>query len=397
MICTISIFLGYLLGSILPAYYFGRLAGVDIRCEGARYAGTINVYQVVGSKAAIATAVFDLAKGIVTILMALAFGAGFHCAQWSGMAAIVGHVLPFYLNFRGGQGVACATGILLYYLSHYLTMGALPWETLLFLAVIVLIFACVAKHGEVISVIVLPVLSYAILIHAPDDDFNLYLVLIAVYIMSVGIYNIVTRKLLVISDAVFLFYWWRVVLRPVAVLFILYYVHYSRKATLLLIGAVSFIFLYLDFVRLRSKRINQELITKVQPLFKIKEQGRLSSMSFFMVAAFLTVLFFDKMIAIASLMFLIFGDLFAKIFGLAYGKHRLFHKTIEGSLAYFASALIGIYILTTAMQAPLPLLVVGAIAATIVESLPLRIDDNFSVAIVSGTVMTIAQGLGIGI
>lgn len=387
----VSISLGYLIGSILPAYFFGRRVGVDIRSEGAKYAGTINVYHVVNRRAAIATAIFDLAKGIVVVQAALALGACFDCAQWSGLAAIAGHVLPFYLNFRGGQGVACATGLLLYYLSHYIAVGALPFDALAFGAVIVLIFVYVARHGEVISVIVLPVLCYAILIHSSGDKFNVYLILVSLYIMAVGCYNITTRKLFVISDPLFRRHWWRVVLRPVATVFILYYWHYSQNATLLLVGAVGFVFLFLDLVRLRSARINRELMTKVQPLFKKKEQGRFSSMSWFMASAFLTILLFEKTIAIASLMFLIFGDLFAKIFGLAYGKHRLFDKTLEGSLAYLAAAIIGVYILITTIQASLPLLVLGAIVATIVEVLPLPIDDNFSVAMLSGSTMTIAQ------
>lgn len=397
MICLVSISLGYLIGSILPAYYFGRLVGVDIRSEGAKYAGTINVYHVVDRKAAIATAIFDLAKGIVVVQVAAAFGSNFHCAQWSGLAAIVGHVLPFYLNFRGGQGVACATGLLLYYLSHYIAIGALPLEALAFLVVIVLIFVYVARHGEVISVIILPVLCYVIFVHSSGDAFNLYLALISLYILAVGIYNIKARKLFVIADPLFRRHWWRVVLRPVATVFVLFYWHYSKNATLLLIGAVGFIFLFVDLVRLRSERINRELMTRVQPLFKKKEQGRFSSMSLFMGSAFLTVLMFDKTIAIASLIFLIFGDLFAKIFGMAYGKHRLFDKTWEGSLAYLAAAIIGVYVLTTTIPASMLLLVIGAITATLVEVLPLPIDDNFSVAVVSASAMTIAQNFFLAI
>ncbi len=391
MICLISISLGYLLGSLLPAYYFGRLAGVDIRSEGAKYAGTINVYHVVGRRAAIITALFDLSKGLAAIYAALSFGASFDCAQLAGLAAVIGHVLPFYLNFRGGQGVACATGILLYYLIHHIIAGILQLQTLLFLAVIVFIFAYVARHGEVISTIILPLLCFAVLIRAPNDDFNFYLVLVALYIVGVGIHNIVTRKLLVILDPTFRRHWWRVAMRPFAIVFVVYYWHSSRASVLLFIGLLALIFLAVDLIRLRSEKINKDLITKIEPLFKKKEQRRFSSMSLFLASAFLTILLFDKIIASASLAFLIFGDLFSKIFGLAYGRQKIWEKTLEGSLAFLGASLIAAYIISTVTAAPFPMLFFGAFVATIIEALPSSIDDNFSVALISGTMMLLAK------
>ncbi|MDZ7332622.1 MAG: glycerol-3-phosphate acyltransferase [candidate division KSB1 bacterium] len=393
MICLISIALGYLFGSLLPAYYFGRLAGVDIRNEGAKYAGTINVYHVVGKKAAVATALFDLSKGLVAIHTALAFGVDFHCAQLSGLAAIAGHVLPFYLNFRGGQGVACATGMLLYYLLHYLLAGILQYNALLFLAVIVIMFAYVARHGEVISAIILPLLCFIILTRAPEDQFNFYFVAIALYIVGVGIYNIIHRKLLIIEDPIFRRHWWRVALRPLAIIFVLFYWFSSKSATLWLIGSLALVFLGMDLIRLRSRSINENLMTKVEPLFKKKEQHHFSSMSLFLTSAFLTILLFDKIIAITSISFLIFGDLFSKIFGLAYGKQRLWDKTLEGSLAFFAVSLIASYLIAWATAAPLLLLLFGALVASIVELLPSSIDDNFTVALISAIAMTVVQKL----
>ncbi len=391
MICLISIALGYLLGSLLPAYYFGRLAGVDIRSEGAKYAGTINVFHVVGKKAAVATALFDLSKGLIAIHTALAIGIDFNCAQLSGFAAVVGHVLPFYLNFRGGQGVACATGILLYYLLHYLSVGILQLNTLLFLAFIVFIFAYVARHGEVVSAIILPLLCFAILTRAPNDNFNLYLVIISLYIMGVGIYNIIDRKLLVIEDLVFRKHWWRVAMRPLAIIFVIFYWHHSRAATLWLIGSLALIFLAMDLIRLRSQAINENLMTKIQPLFKKKEQHKFSSMSLFLASAFLTILIFDKIIAISSITFLIFGDLFSKIFGLAYGRQKLWDKTLEGSLAFFGASLIAGYVIAIATGAPFLLLLFGAFVAALVELLPSSIDDNFTVAVICATAMTVVQ------
>ena len=111
----------------------------------------------------------------------------------------------------------------------------------------------------------------------------------------------------------------------------------------------------------------------------------------FLIAAFIVILVFRQDIAVAALTFLIFGDIFSKIYGLGFGRHRLFDKTVEGSLAYLGGALICAYILHTTLQIPPLMLVVGAIAATVAEFVPVGLDDNFTVGIVSGAVMTVVR------
>ncbi len=394
--CLIAIVLGYLLGSILPAYYIGKLKGIDIREEGAQYAGTINVYHVVGATSALATLAIDFSKGVIAIYLALGIGANYHCAQMAGIAAIAGHVLPFYLDFRGGQGVACATGILLYYLARYFSLAAIDFSAIFYLALIVAIFAYVAKHGEIISVIILPVLAFTVLLSDASDSSIPYFVFINLYIMSVGIYNIKTRKLLIIEDETFHKHWWRVVLRPVLVLLIPYYWHYSKSATLILIGSVAGLFLLIDGLRLSTGTAKKFFASKVNFLFRQSEKERISSINLLFIAMFLVVLFFNRDIAMVSLAFLIFGDIFSKVFGLAYARHRLFHKSVEGSLAYLGCALVCVYVFASTTSLALPMLLIGAIAATIAEALPLNIDDNLSVALLSGTAMFGAQLVGIG-
>lgn len=123
IINILSILIGYFIGSILPAYFFGRLKGIDIRKEGTCNAGTLNVYHTLGVVYAIPTAIFDTLKGLFVILLTQSIGADYIFAQISGLVAIVGHILPFYIGFRGGQGVACATGIMLFYLVQYILIG----------------------------------------------------------------------------------------------------------------------------------------------------------------------------------------------------------------------------------------------------------------------------------
>lgn len=102
-----------------------------------------------------------------------------------------------------------------------------------------------------------------------------------------------------------------------------------------------------------------------------------------MIAALLSVLAFDKMIAISSLTFLIIGDTVAALVGKRFGTPRYWGKSFQGSLACLVSCLI---IGAAFLDNPV-VIVAGALAATIAEALPVPMDDNMRVPIVSGLVM----------
>lgn len=394
-ICTISIIIGYLIGSILPGYFFGRLKGIDIRKIGTHNAGTVNVKHSLGLLPAIPTAIFDSLKGLLSIFLAYKLGANFYCAQTAGLAAILGHVLPFYLKFKGGQGIACATGIMIFYLIEYIIWGIPIISTLLFLLTIVLIFTYVAFKGEIVGSIVLPLLCYSIIIYDPKNPYNIFFCILITYIFSIGVYNIVKRKLFKIKDKTLKLHYWRVVSRPFAILFIFYYLYESQRETLILIGSVALFFITLDITRFLHQKTNELFRKRIKSFFKRTEYRKFSSMTTFLVAAFITVLVFKKEIAIAAIIFLIFGDIFSKILGLGFGRRKiLYKKTLEGSLAYLGGTLICSYILYTTLGFSFILLCIGAITSAIAEAMLLGPDDNFPVALISGAAMTVANILG---
>ncbi len=381
----LCILIGYIIGSISPAYIIGRLYKIDIRKKGRKYAGTINVYKVLGLLPAIPTAIFDTLKGIISIFIARLIGADFVFSQLSGFAAILGHIFPFYIKFRGGQGVACATGILLYYLYQYFNVLTLiDWAILIFA---LLIFTFITKNGEIFGLILLPLLNFITFFRDPANSYNLFLLILSLFIIGVGIYNIVTRKLIVIKDTYFRTHWWRTAFRPGAVAFIIFYLIYGKKITLIIIGIVMEIFLLTDIIRFLSKKSNELLTQKVKRLFKKTEEKTFSSMTLFLIGAFITILLFPAKISMPVLTYLIFGDILGKIVGLSFGRHKIFNKTLEGSLGYLTATFICAYILYLTLSYPLSLLLLGAFTATIVELLPIAIDDNFTVPVITGTVM----------
>lgn len=121
------------------------------------------------------------------------------------------------------------------------------------------------------------------------------------------------------------------------------------------------------------------------------EADHLMGSTYFMIAALISVLLFDKLIAISALSFLVLGDAIAAIIGKKYGRIHYWEKSVEGSIACFVmcccvgTAIMGIQ--------PVALLIVlsGSLAATIAEALPAPMDDNMRVPIVSGLVMQIVS------
>ncbi|MFX1588068.1 MAG: glycerol-3-phosphate acyltransferase, partial [Promethearchaeota archaeon] len=389
-------FIGYLIGTINPGYIFGRLKNIDIREVGTRNAGTSNVYKTLGLSYAIPTAFYDTLKGLLSMLIAWQLiGAEVIFIQISGFAAILGHVFPFYLRFKGGQGVATSTGILLYYLVGYFSHGLEIFFIFLFLFIIVAIFAYITKTGELVGITVIPVLAYALFIYYPEVQNTIYLTIILVYIVSIQIYNVISKKKMKISDENFKVHWWRTATRPFAVLFILFYVFYSQTLALFIIGIVGLCFIFLDILRFMHRQTNVVLTTKVKALFRKQEAKKFSSMTLFLVAAFISILLFEKNIAITSLTFLIFGDIFSKLFGLAFGRHKIFNKTLEGTLAYSGCVLIVGFVLYNSLNIPWQILVIGGIIAPLVELFSFNLNDNFTVSLISGTVMTVGTFFGL--
>jgi len=103
----------YLIGSISPSYILGKmLKGVDIRKKGTRNAGTLNALKVLGVGPGILTALIDISKGAFTVVGAILLGLPEIFVYVSGIIAIIGHKYPFYMQFRGGIGVATLIGTL---------------------------------------------------------------------------------------------------------------------------------------------------------------------------------------------------------------------------------------------------------------------------------------------
>ncbi len=111
----ISILFGYLLGSVSPAALIGRLKKTDLRSTGTGNLGATNTALTFGKKLGIMVMVFDVAKGIgATLFARFVFErVSLTAAILAGSAAVVGHMFPFYMKFKGGKGLATYGGMVL--------------------------------------------------------------------------------------------------------------------------------------------------------------------------------------------------------------------------------------------------------------------------------------------
>jgi glycerol-3-phosphate acyltransferase PlsY len=105
--------LAYALGSVPFSYLIVKLAkGRDVRTVGSGNAGATNVMRAAGKAAGAAALLLDCGKGVAAVTAARALGASGLVVGGAAAAVVAGHIYPVFLGFRGGKGVATASGAL---------------------------------------------------------------------------------------------------------------------------------------------------------------------------------------------------------------------------------------------------------------------------------------------
>ncbi len=115
MIRIAALLLAYLLGAVPFGLILVRLrTGRDVRQAGSGNIGATNVLRTTGRFWGVATLLLDAAKGAAAVLIAGALTGGEGTTVFfAGLAAVLGHIFPVYLRFRGGKGVATCLGVFL--------------------------------------------------------------------------------------------------------------------------------------------------------------------------------------------------------------------------------------------------------------------------------------------
>jgi glycerol-3-phosphate acyltransferase PlsY len=152
---VVAVFCAYLIGSIPFALLLARKWGVrDLHRIGSGNIGAANVLRASGVRAGVFVAILDVAKGAAGVLVAGRLADAPYAAALAGFAAVVGHIYPVWLRFRGGKGVATACGVF-----SVLMPLALPPAIVAFAATI---WATrYISAGSVIATLVVPTVAYA--------------------------------------------------------------------------------------------------------------------------------------------------------------------------------------------------------------------------------------------
>jgi glycerol-3-phosphate acyltransferase PlsY len=148
------ILFAYLVGSVPFAFLLARRWGArDLRRIGSGNLGAANVLRASGITAGVLVAMLDILKGAVSVMLAQRLSGDGVGPAAAGVAAIVGHIYPVWLRFRGGKGVATACGVF-----SVLTPLAVPPALAIFIATV-----WVTKYvslGSVAASISLPAIAY---------------------------------------------------------------------------------------------------------------------------------------------------------------------------------------------------------------------------------------------
>jgi glycerol-3-phosphate acyltransferase PlsY len=170
----------YLLGAIPFGFLIAKLRmGGDIRTAGSGNIGAANVTRVVGQGAGAATLLLDAGKGWLAVWLAARFtGEDIAWMMVAALAAILGHLFPVWLGFRGGRGVATGVGVFLPICWTAVVAALVVW-------LVVVTFWRYVSLGSIAAAAALPLLTYLLYApgHAPPHSVSIGTALAAVLII----------------------------------------------------------------------------------------------------------------------------------------------------------------------------------------------------------------------
>ena len=172
---------------------------------------------------------------------------------------------------------------------------------------------------------------------------------------------------------------------PVLLLF------FDRTPLLAAAGGLLALSLGGEWLRFRHTEFNRLFLRWFRPLLKAKEDRSLLGSTYVLAGTVLVIGSLSQPVAVLALFYGSLGDALAALVGERFGVHRLMGKSVEGSGAFLGGSLaIGGLLIATGLDTTLSVMLVGAVAAMLIELLPLPLDDNLKVAPGAAGVMALA-------
>lgn len=156
----ICLAIGYVFGLFQTGFIYGKAHGIDIREHGSGNSGTTNTLRVLGTKAGLIVLLGDCIKTILAVVIVrFLFGSShadtiYLLCLYAGAGAILGHNYPFYMNFKGGKGIAATAGLILSFHPYFIVMGVILFFGTFFITHYVSLGSLLVYAGFMIEMIV---------------------------------------------------------------------------------------------------------------------------------------------------------------------------------------------------------------------------------------------------
>ena len=143
----------------------------------------------------------------------------------------------------------------------------------------------------------------------------------------------------------------------------------------------------IDLLRLHEQRVRGFFSEFLGGMIREHEAFGLLGSTYLLLASLLAIAIFPQPIAAAALGYTVLGDAFGALVGRAIGRRKFFNKSLEGAAGCLSACLVWAAYVVAFAHVPAPVAVAGALAATVVEMLPIPLDDNLGITLAAGFVM----------
>ena len=169
----------YLIGAFPSAVWLGRtFYNTDVREYGSGNSGATNTFRTLGAKAGIPVLIMDVLKGWIAVNLIsfisdnLSDERTFEIKLAFGIAAVIGHLFPVYIGFRGGKGIATMLGLML----------GIYWQAALCSTLVFVLSFLISKYVSLSSIVASIAFPIIVVFVLPLQNANLSLILFSVFV-----------------------------------------------------------------------------------------------------------------------------------------------------------------------------------------------------------------------
>ena len=171
------------------------------------------------------------------------------------------------------------------------------------------------------------------------------------------------------------------------------YLFLPKVIMLVFIGMGIVFALLVEYARFHIDHFSNWFHGFLGHLLRTHEKKGLTGSTYLLISAFLTILIFEKWIALLALLFMIVSDAFGAMFGKMWGKRFIYkNKSLEGSVVFILTATAFVFLVR---ESHLFVGIVGVFVACVIEIFVINIDDNLTIPLGSGLIMQILSWLGL--